>query len=273
MILDKRYGLGLQQMVSRGIDFTKEFFLEFVQCWKKSTTSQPRILVTIFRVGVWQNGFFADFYFCAAFFFSHFVAGFFSPHFCGEKYPEKSSRKIPGKILQYLYNKKKSPTHFCRGAGPNYGRKRLPKDKVFGQDIPGISGTQTLGYPWPRPWNVPDKNFMQDTFVCCFRQGINSWDVPRFGSGRAGSGDYKWGKVKRPGNRQFRKLMGFTHGSLRHLSWHQSIVNQTFWVPWSFLRGDFSNPIHFLNVELWVFYRLPNQCRETLGCFSFPIFS
>ena len=25
--------------------------------------------------------------------------------------------------------------------------KKQPKDKVFGQDIPGTSGTQTLGYP------------------------------------------------------------------------------------------------------------------------------
>ena len=35
------------------------------------------------------------------------------PDFCGKKCPEKSSRKIPGKILQNLYNKN-PPTHFCR---------------------------------------------------------------------------------------------------------------------------------------------------------------
>ena len=52
------------------------------------------------------------------------------------------------------------------------------------------------------------------------------------------------GKVKRPGNRQFRKLMGFSHGSLRHLSWHQNTVKQAFWVPWSFLRGDLLNPMN-----------------------------
>ena len=27
------------------------------------------------------------------------------------------------------------------------GRKKQPKDKAFGQDIPGTSGTQTSGYP------------------------------------------------------------------------------------------------------------------------------
>ena len=41
-------------------------------------------------------------------FFTDFVAGF-SPHFCGKKCPEKSSRKIPGEILQNLYNK--NPRH------------------------------------------------------------------------------------------------------------------------------------------------------------------
>ena len=70
----------------------------------------------IFRVGFWQNGFFADFYFWAAEFFREFSRRIFSPHFCGKKCPEKSSRKIPAKILQNLYNKN-PPTHFCRMAG------------------------------------------------------------------------------------------------------------------------------------------------------------
>ena len=38
-------------------------------------------------------------------FFRGFCRRIFSPHFCGKKCPEKSSRKIPGKILQNLYNK------------------------------------------------------------------------------------------------------------------------------------------------------------------------
>ena len=61
------------------------------------------------RVGFRQSGFFADFYFRAAGFFRGFCCRIFSPHFCGEKCPEKSSRKIPGKILQNLYNK--NPRH------------------------------------------------------------------------------------------------------------------------------------------------------------------
>ena len=67
----------------------------------------------VLRAGFRQNGFFADFYFWAAGFFCGFSRRIFSPHFCGKKCPEKSSRKIPGKILQHLYNKN-PPTHFCR---------------------------------------------------------------------------------------------------------------------------------------------------------------
>ena len=62
-----------------------------------------------FRVGFWQNGFFADFYFWAAGFFRGFSRRIFSPHFCGKKCPEKSSKKIPGKILQKSHNK--NPRH------------------------------------------------------------------------------------------------------------------------------------------------------------------
>ena len=73
----------------------------------------PNLSAPIVRAGFRQNGFFADFYFWAAGFFRGFSRRIFSPHFCGKKCPEKSSRKIPGKILQILYNKN-PPTHFCR---------------------------------------------------------------------------------------------------------------------------------------------------------------
>ena len=49
-------------------------------------------------------------------FFVDSVAGFFLLIFVGKSAQKKSSRKIPGKILQNLYNKN-SPTHFCRLAG------------------------------------------------------------------------------------------------------------------------------------------------------------
>ena len=55
------------------------------------------------RVGFGQNGFSADFCFWAARFFRGFCRRIFS--FSWEKCPERSSRKIPGKILQNLYNK------------------------------------------------------------------------------------------------------------------------------------------------------------------------
>ena len=71
------------------------------------------------RAGSWQNGFFADFYFWAAGFFRGFCRRIFSPHFCGKKCPEKSSRKIPGKILQNLYNK--NPRHIS-AEGPNQNK-------------------------------------------------------------------------------------------------------------------------------------------------------
>ena len=76
------------------------------------------------RVRFWQNGFFADFYFWAAGFFRGFSRRIFSPHFCGKKCPEKSSSKIPAKILQNLYNKN-PPTHFCRMAGATFARYRI----------------------------------------------------------------------------------------------------------------------------------------------------
>ena len=71
-----------------------------------------------FRVGFWQNGFFADFYFWAAGSFCGFCRQIFSPHFGGKKVPRKILQENPQQnppefILQ------KSPTHFCIRAGPN----------------------------------------------------------------------------------------------------------------------------------------------------------
>ena len=55
----------------------------------------------------------------AAGFCRGFCRRIFSPHSCGIKCPEKSSRKIPGKILQILYNK--NPRHIsAEGPGQNF---------------------------------------------------------------------------------------------------------------------------------------------------------
>ena len=52
--------------------------------------------------------------------------------------------------------------------------------------------------------------------------------------------------------------MGFSHGTLRHLTWHQNTVKPS--ILGAVLvseRGDFSMPINFPNIELWVFCCLP----------------
>ena len=64
------------------------------KCLKVLPLNSPAV-----RVGSRQNGLFADFYFSATAFFRGF-----SRRICGQKCPEKSSRKIPSKILQNLYN-------------------------------------------------------------------------------------------------------------------------------------------------------------------------
>ena len=58
----------------------------------------------IIRVGFWQNGFFADFYFWVAGFFRGFSRRIFSPHFVWEKVPRKilqeNPRENPPKFIQ-----------------------------------------------------------------------------------------------------------------------------------------------------------------------------
>ena len=58
-----------------------------------------------FRVGFWQNGFFADFYFWAAGVFRGFSPGVFLQIFVGKKVPRKILQENPGKVLQSLQNK------------------------------------------------------------------------------------------------------------------------------------------------------------------------
>ena len=57
------------------------------------------------------------------------------------------------------------------------------------------------------------------------------------------------------------EINGFGRGSLRNLLRDQNTIKQAFWGPWSFLRGDFLNPLFVLNVEWWVFYLLPRKAR------------
>ena len=89
-----------------------------------------KTICPIIRVGFWQNGFFADFYFWAAGFFRGFSRRIFFSSVLWEKCPEKSSRKIPEKILQNLYNKN-PPTHFCRLAGATININTKAKAKNY----------------------------------------------------------------------------------------------------------------------------------------------
>ena len=57
------------------------------------------------------------------------------------------------------------------------GRRKQPKDKVFGQDIPGTSGTQTSG--------CPGQKLHASGFFLLFKTRSGR-DVPEFGSGRPG---------------------------------------------------------------------------------------
>ena len=80
------------------------------------------------RVGSWQNGFSRMFIFGPP----DFLADFFSSFLWG-KMPGKSSRKIPGKILQNLYNK--NPRHISvEGPGKEisepFARERRKVDGV-----------------------------------------------------------------------------------------------------------------------------------------------
>ena len=71
-----------------------------------------------FRVGFWQNGLLADFYFRAAGFFSRILsADFFSSFLWGksaQKNPPVKSLTKSSKII----NTTKIPTHVCRWVGP-----------------------------------------------------------------------------------------------------------------------------------------------------------
>ena len=62
-----------------------------------------------FRVSFCQNGYFRRFPFLSRRIFSRILSPDLFSSFSWEKCPEKSSKKIPGKILQNLYNK--NPRH------------------------------------------------------------------------------------------------------------------------------------------------------------------
>ena len=58
--------------------------------------------ITAGGVGSWQNRFFVKFYFWAARFFRGFYRWMNAAQFCGEKSPEKSSRKSPANPPKFI---------------------------------------------------------------------------------------------------------------------------------------------------------------------------
>ena len=68
---------------------------------------------------------------------------------------EKKSKANPAK---------KNKGFYLRGT-PNQVRKKTSLNIKF---LGGIF----LGHPGPRRRDIPDKNFMQVAFFCCFRQGV-----------------------------------------------------------------------------------------------------
>ena len=117
------------------------------------------------RAEFWQNGFFAVFYFWAALFSAAIVAGFL--FFCGGKCPEKSSRKIPMKMLQILHNK--NPDTFLQIGQAKIGFI------VAGLDVDQSCGhilQQTLGF---RVCCSENSTFDPDKCKDCQYISTSSW--------------------------------------------------------------------------------------------------
>ena len=72
------------------------------------------------------------------------VAGFFSPDFCGENCAQKNP---PGKSPANppKFTPQKSPTHFCRGAGPNVALCHWAWSSNIGQTVAVVQGAR-----WPQ---------------------------------------------------------------------------------------------------------------------------
>ena len=127
---------------------------------KGTSTRSAKCLFMFVWVGFWQNRFFADFCFWAAGFFRGICHRFFSPHFCGNKRSEKSSRKIPDKTPQNLHHK--NPRHIS--AGPTFvalhmgvgAPKKIPQIRSLDSKIPvvgvlvcSVESTNHLETYWP----------------------------------------------------------------------------------------------------------------------------
>ena len=131
-------------------------------------------------------------------FFADFLAGFFFffSSFLWEKCPEKSSRKIPGKILQNLYNKN-PPTHFCRL--PRARNPKICSISRFGKNFPAIFLGLSRTFPG-KPQTDPGNSHSLLEFS--ERRGSKSWatrTLPchKAGCNKTGRNTHKATKVDR----------------------------------------------------------------------------
>ena len=104
----------------------------------KTKKSNEKITSKNVRVGFWQNGVFAGFYFWAAAFFQGFCRRIFSPHFLWEKVPRKILQENPQQNPPNLHIK--NPRHIsAEGLGQKMSqvtsllRLRCPKLRFQGK--------------------------------------------------------------------------------------------------------------------------------------------
>ena len=102
------------------------------------------------QIRFWQNGFFADFYFCQIRppdFFADFVAGLFLLIFVGKS----AQKNPPGKSLakSSKFTSKKPPTHFCRGAFAQNSRQ-TPWKQALSLKVGARNGAPVLQIQSPK---------------------------------------------------------------------------------------------------------------------------
>ena len=95
----------------------------------------------IARADSWQNGFYAGFYFLSRRIFLRIFSPDFSSHFVGRSAQKNPPGKSPAKSSKVI--QQKSPTHFCRGAGPKIAGAIQRNLKEFLGYFKGLQGN-----PW-----------------------------------------------------------------------------------------------------------------------------
>ena len=212
-------------------DFLAFFVLRFSLLFWAFSFSKDFI-----RVGFWQNGFFADFYFWAAGFFRGFSRRIFSPHFCGKsaqknppgKSPRKSSRIYTTKILRHTSADwlrqilgvlwRENPCFFVFSGFPFFSKKH---------GLEGQGGLREASRNKATPFSWP-----QTKGADC---------GPSIGKGRKNNNtlNFSWLKMPRLGplvdpkillKELCRSLFGVLSQEMRHIIFFLRVQNGAFWV-------------------------------------------